>query len=476
MIYLVQSYYNDKQNHPRKCLKIGYAKNIEDRMKAYKTYNPSIQLLKTREGEYDLESFLHRYFDKYKLPDFNEWFIYKREIIDKFDILDPLDETITREEYLEYIRKEIVTNIIPEIYKDLRSHIPDLLDELKQEFDNNYSMYSFLYTNFPENECKEIIIRSFKFLRETENNYFSNCDFSTDILDKFPEEVPRQRLKENVFRNECIFIFSLSDKNITMDQFEELKNKKLQFTQNDIKNFDLLVSNSGSLENILFDLRTRIKNYKYQNDYTGISEKEGRIVINKLVMLAERRAFELRSNVYKTTFSVYDELSNISSEDISLETTRYIQYSINLAKERFVEETFFTEKMKIVCELLLDTFLRGRMSISDLYWLPREFKNYINYLGPEKIRALSYIEKDIKREMINLQAGSDIRKEFISIFKIGSRYSLLEIKENVSIAYQKLNLSKTPKAVDIEEFFNIKKCTISKDGKRVNGYEILSLK
>ena len=36
---------------------------------------------------------------------------------------------------------------------------------------------------------------------------------------------------------------------------------------------------------------------------------------------------------------------------------------------------------------------------------------------------------------------------------------------------------KTAKASDLEDYFDVKKCTIySKDGKKTNGYEILSLK
>lgn len=308
----------------------------------------------------------------------------------------------------------------------------------------------------------------------------SDCkidSLATDIRMDFPQIMGRQRLKENVFRNDCIFIFSLSDKTITMDQFENLKQKKLEFTQKDITNFNLLIENSGSPENMLFDLRTRIKNYKYQNDYTGISEKEGKIVFNKLVLLAEKRAFELRSNVYKTSFNVYEELNKISSENISFETSEYIQSTINQAWVNFNNETFFTEKMKILCDLFLNS-LCGRISVSDLPWIPREYCNYLNYLGPEKIRALSYVENDIKNEITNLRSGSEIQKKFISTFTIGEKYSLKSIKETLRRIYQDLGLSKTPKATDLEEYFVIKLIKIYDPStkKQSSGYLIQSLK
>ena len=57
------------------------------------------------------------------------------------------------------------------------------------------------------------------------------------------------------------------------------------------------------------------------------------------------------------------------------------------------------------------------------------------------------------------------------------KISLKDIKEIVSRLYTVNGITKTPKATDLEDYFNIRKCTINlKDGKRINGYEIISLK
>ena len=127
MIYLIESFMRDEQDSPLRCLKIGYAKNVEERMKAYRTHNPSIKLLKTREGEHDLENYLHWYFKRYELSNFNEWFIYSNKIIDNFELIDIQEETISLDEYLEYVRKEILFKIIPETYEIAFSKIFPLI-------------------------------------------------------------------------------------------------------------------------------------------------------------------------------------------------------------------------------------------------------------------------------------------------------------------------------------------------------------
>ena len=130
--------------------------------------------------------------------------------------------------------------------------------------------------------------------------------------------------------------------------------------------------------------------------------------------------------------------------------------------------------MKALCELLFE--YSGRLSLENLHFIPMDYRCYINYLGIDRIRANGYKELDIKNEMNSLLSTSDVRAKFIETFIIGSKYSLKESKLMISEIYQELNIIKTPKATDLEEYFNIRKCIMIIDGKRINGYELLSLK
>ena len=84
MIYLIQSAYIDENDNFHKALKIGYAKDLEKRLTAYNTHLPSFRLLKSREGNEELEKHLHTYFSKYRLSNY-EWFEYNDDIIGEFD-------------------------------------------------------------------------------------------------------------------------------------------------------------------------------------------------------------------------------------------------------------------------------------------------------------------------------------------------------------------------------------------------------
>ena len=84
MIYLIQSAYIDDNDNFHKALKIGYAKDLDKRLVAYNTHLPSYKLLKTREGDENLEKHLHIYFSRYRLSNY-EWFEYDEKIIEEFD-------------------------------------------------------------------------------------------------------------------------------------------------------------------------------------------------------------------------------------------------------------------------------------------------------------------------------------------------------------------------------------------------------
>ena len=98
MIYLIQDCYKDNNGY-HDILKIGYSdKRFEgSRGKEYNTHNFGYRLLEERPGDKDLETYLHKYFSRYRLS--KEWFEYNEEIINTFhDIELPEDEAVSRDE------------------------------------------------------------------------------------------------------------------------------------------------------------------------------------------------------------------------------------------------------------------------------------------------------------------------------------------------------------------------------------------
>ena len=313
----------------------------------------------------------------------------------------------------------------------------------------------------------------------------SDCkidSLSTDIRMDFPQIMGRQRLKENVFRDDCLFIYKLSDSEITEEEFKQISEEKLKRSQFDLENFAAMKSlckkdgDKSRLSAPLQDYRDRISNYHYNKDYTGINEKLGEPVINKLVYLSEKRAFELRSNTYKTEVSVYNEFLNISGTVVLDNHNSEVQEELQSLYQEILGPGSFAFKMEKVCRFLEK--YRGWVSLSDIRGLSNNFRNYISLLGIDRIRALGYKEAELKREVSILSSGSEIKKLFIDRIFVGKRYSLKELKDIIKSIYIDLNLTKAPKASDVLEIFEVKPIVIidKETKKRIAGYEILSLK
>ena len=130
--------------------------------------------------------------------------------------------------------------------------------------------------------------------------------------------------------------------------------------------------------------------------------------------------------------------------------------------------------MREICNVLF--MYPDKIFISDLEFLPRDWKNYLISLGPERIKALGYIESNLKKELLVYLSSDLLKKQFRETFEVGKRYTLKYLKESIGLIYQDNSVPKTPKASDLGDYFDLKKCSIFENGKKVNGYEILSLK
>ena len=105
-------------------------------------------------------------------------------------------------------------------------------------------------------------------------------------------------------------------------------------------------------------------------------------------------------------------------------------------------------------------------------------KMYYTNLGPNRIKALSCNVTLLKKEMgIVIFDQDKLEKEIYSNFKEGDRYFLSDLKIRLSQLYDSIGYKKTPKAIDINEFFETKEYKITDiiggEKKRVRGYELI---
>ena len=121
-------------------LKIGYAKNIEERMKLYNTHNPDFELLDTKEGTLLDEKELHRICKKWKYR--TEWYYYNEEIIKIFKEFIPKN--------LDFIFKFLVIlkDKEEEIIVDTCKYNQDAEKYILNKYKNNKSVYRIYNMSF----------------------------------------------------------------------------------------------------------------------------------------------------------------------------------------------------------------------------------------------------------------------------------------------------------------------------------------
>ena len=178
--------------------------------------------------------------------------------------------------------------------------------------------------------------------------------------------------------------------------------------------------------------------------------------------------------------NVIDEEFSKYKEEIINKTLEYKQEeknnkSIRYFREEFNRDNNFERRMKMLCDCYFadpNFFTDYDKTLQTI--IPREYYNYINLLGFERIRALTFKEALLKRE---IRSNNNLLPDSItSLFLVDSKYSKKQIKEMLKEYYEENNIPKTPKASDLEQYFNLKTCKVKIDDKWENGFEIVSLK
>ena len=137
--------------------------------------------------------------------------------------------------------------------------------------------------------------------------------------------------------------------------------------------------------------------------------------------------------------------------------------------------TTIYDKLKLLCEYELSQnaiqIVLGQISDSD------EIKSYYLSITPERLKALGYNVTRIKRELNIVTFSQELLEKSMYLeFKVGDRLSLSDIKVKLINIYESINYDRKAKATDLENYFEVKKCTINLPGKRVNGLEIINRK
>lgn len=205
----------------------------------------------------------------------------------------------------------------------------------------------------------------------------------------------------------------------------------------------------------------RLFEYLYQNNKEGFIGNEFNYDNGKLT----------RTKSKTIDISFWSEY--IKKEIINSDKTDFVSVFL----KKFHSTGIFEEKMKMYCEFM-DTF-KDNVYILDqiIHKVDPKFKTYYDLYGTSGCRSNSYHEIFLRRKIEDSLLEDSLKGRLIKEFKIGDRITLKDIKMRLQNIYTSLNITRTPKAKDLEQYFSVEELKLqdSLTKKRSKGYKIIGI-
>ncbi len=316
----------------------------------------------------------------------------------------------------------------------------------------------------------------------------SNSDYlSVDISQDLPQILGRQRCDENPWKNSATLFYRTTEKKLSKEDFDKKIEKKKKATDGLLRIWRNTESEEDKL--VLANNYSKvIRMDHYKDDYVAVNiikiknPETGETVITKipvenyLVRVAEKRAFDIQQIDYADRFSVFTTLSNQFSDGFDCQSNELdpIEFQVTKFFEVYEGLKNISDRLKLLCEIPVSQTTREII----LAQLPDTDK--VRYLytaaGPERCKANSYAPKKISKELgIKFFSRADIAKAVYTRFNEGQKITLIDAKAILSEIYGDIGYDKTPKAVDLKNFFDLKDCMITDPStkKRTKAYHLI---
>ena len=260
-----------------------------------------------------------------------------------------------------------------------------------------------------------------------------------------------------------------------IDFFEDIQNNGLDIVLNLPK---------GASSNTVYTIyRNKIKDilysiYGFYREENNISPKESledtiKDYCNKLIVeLGDKITVESEVLEYiKKDFG--DTLV-----DKYIENNKLFQFSQEISRfmEEFSKLDTFKRRLRFFCNYELSDIERN--IILNQLGEHDNIRSYYLTLKPERLRALSYDKTKIEKELgVVIFSKELLVRTIFNNFKIGDKLPNIDIKNILINLYSSINYKATPKANDLEEYFEIRKCKLTMPDKtRSHGLELVSVK
>lgn len=279
-------------------------------------------------------------------------------------------------------------------------------------------------------------------------------DVGTDIQ----QIVGRQRREDNTFRMKADLYYYLKKPLVSEQEMKATIEAKRAETRKHIENYE----NARHKDSQLKSLEALI-NKGHGDQYCCISEDENgnkTIVENSLIVIAEKRAWDIANTVYSGDLSLIKALKN------SVNIIRDIDDEDPDVKKLFMEwskDGQFKRQAIMYCEL-------GENEpelFSKCVFIPTYFHEYYEALGRQGLENLQWRQDYIKEALASTPMDNMPHNQIVELLKAkfqeGNEYPKEDIKQALTEIYQSLGVKGKPSASDIQQYF-----TIRESSKRIN--------
>lgn len=233
----------------------------------------------------------------------------------------------------------------------------------------------------------------------------------------------------------------------------------------------------------VFDLKGKLKNsldyklfeYLYQkNKEDFIGEKYILDENNKVIETSAKDIDIVFWKKYYYENSIIYPFNANPDEEIEKEVNIFLNYY-------FLKTGLFAERLKLYCEFM-DKYKEDQRVSNLLNSMIKDpdFQKFYDFYGNSGCKAKKYLRLDLEKGIVDNTEDkqSKLILELDKYFKPSLKYTLKDIKNSLKIIYDELGVSNSPKASDIENYFEIKPILIQnkETKKRDKGYLIISKK
>ena len=165
--------------------------------------------------------------------------------------------------------------------------------------------------------------------------------------------------------------------------------------------------------------------------------------------------------------------------DINFEKEPSISTEVSSEINKIEKLSHFTDKIKYIYKLSYSSDFM-KLLLDNL--ADPSFAKYYYTIPKERAGTLNYVKGNLEKEYKSIKSFSinqdKLLDEIEEAFIVGEKYTKSYIKETLRTIYENNGYNKTPKASDLEEYFEIKLCKVldKTTGKSDNGFKIIKLK